>query len=166
MEMKGFQFSDKSNHSPGMPGSYRWTPFYIASPMHTNWKGLFWWLKNTLWCFAVLRPGSASPSGKPSGPGGSMGPLSGHYTQQVWLNTQTLHVLLTRHNKLGLQKWLPRTLTHTLPKQDTAHPLIVHPCPYTHLHIALSPPISLDTEDLSHADRAARWGLQWLSPFL
>ncbi|XP_062340291.1 protein PRRC2B [Osmerus eperlanus] len=51
MEMKGFQFSDKSSHSPGMPGSYR--------------------------------PGSASPSGKPSGPGGSMGPLSGHYTQQV-----------------------------------------------------------------------------------
>ncbi|XP_019937541.2 protein PRRC2B isoform X7 [Paralichthys olivaceus] len=49
MEMKGFQFSDKPNHSQGMPaGSYR--------------------------------PGSASPSGKPSGP---LGPLPTHYTQQV-----------------------------------------------------------------------------------
>ncbi|KAM6986057.1 protein PRRC2B [Aplochiton taeniatus] len=28
------------------------------------------------------RPGSASPSGKPSGPGGPVGPLPGHYTQQ------------------------------------------------------------------------------------
>lgn len=54
MEMKGFQFSDKPNHSPGIPGS-------------------------------SYRPGSASPSGKPSGPGGpqGMGPLPGHYTQQV-----------------------------------------------------------------------------------
>ncbi|XP_066507318.1 protein PRRC2B isoform X2 [Hoplias malabaricus] len=54
MEMKGFQFSDKASHSPGIPaGSYR--------------------------------PGSASPSGKPSGPGGpqAVGPLPGHYTQQV-----------------------------------------------------------------------------------
>ncbi|XP_049321745.1 protein PRRC2B isoform X2 [Astyanax mexicanus] len=54
MDMKGFQFSDKANHSPGIPaGSYR--------------------------------PGSASPSGKPSGPGGpqAVGPLAGHYAQQV-----------------------------------------------------------------------------------
>ncbi|XP_036436536.1 protein PRRC2B isoform X1 [Colossoma macropomum] len=54
MEMKGFQFSDKASHSPGIPaGSYR--------------------------------PGSASPSGKPSGPGAppAVGPLPGHYTQQV-----------------------------------------------------------------------------------
>uniref|UniRef100_A0A4W5K6W6 Proline rich coiled-coil 2B n=1 Tax=Hucho hucho TaxID=62062 RepID=A0A4W5K6W6_9TELE len=49
MEMKGFQFSDKPNHSQGMPGGYN-------------------------------RPGSASPSGKQSGP---VGPLPGHYTQQV-----------------------------------------------------------------------------------
>ncbi|XP_034997242.2 protein PRRC2B isoform X4 [Hippoglossus stenolepis] len=49
MEMKGFQYSDKPNHSQGMSvGSYR--------------------------------PGSASPSGKPSGP---LGPLPTHYTQQV-----------------------------------------------------------------------------------
>ncbi|XP_076867600.1 protein PRRC2B isoform X2 [Brachyhypopomus gauderio] len=54
MEMKGFQFSDKASHSPGIPaGSYR--------------------------------PGSASPSGKPSGPNGPqpVGPLPGHYPQQV-----------------------------------------------------------------------------------
>uniref|UniRef100_A0A673WLU9 Proline rich coiled-coil 2B n=1 Tax=Salmo trutta TaxID=8032 RepID=A0A673WLU9_SALTR len=49
MEMKGFQFSDKPNHSQGMPGGYN-------------------------------RPGSASPGGKQSGP---VGPLPGHYTQQV-----------------------------------------------------------------------------------
>ncbi|XP_063066564.1 protein PRRC2B, partial [Engraulis encrasicolus] len=50
-DMKGFQFADKPNHSPGIPGSYR--------------------------------PGSASPSGKPSGPGApAVGPLPTHYTQQ------------------------------------------------------------------------------------
>ncbi|XP_078141974.1 protein PRRC2B isoform X3 [Centroberyx gerrardi] len=49
MEMKGFQFSDKPNHSPGLSGG-------------------------------SYRPGSASPSGKPSGP---VGPLPTHYTQQV-----------------------------------------------------------------------------------
>ncbi|XP_053710096.1 protein PRRC2B isoform X1 [Synchiropus splendidus] len=48
MEMKGFQFSDKPNHSAGLSGSYR--------------------------------PGSASPSGKPSGP---VGPLPTHFAQQV-----------------------------------------------------------------------------------
>ncbi|XP_068190252.1 protein PRRC2B isoform X2 [Antennarius striatus] len=52
MEMKGFQFSDKSSHSPGIPG-------------------------------ASYRPGSASPSGKPSGPGGPVGPLPTHFAQQV-----------------------------------------------------------------------------------
>ncbi|XP_061603957.1 protein PRRC2B isoform X2 [Phyllopteryx taeniolatus] len=53
LEMKGFQFSDKPSHSPGMPGG-------------------------------SYRPGSASPSGKPSGPGGPVGPLPPHhYTQQV-----------------------------------------------------------------------------------
>lgn len=52
MEMKGFQFSEKTNHSPGISvGSYR--------------------------------PGSASPSGKPSGPGGPVGPLPTHFAQQV-----------------------------------------------------------------------------------
>ncbi|XP_051544844.1 protein PRRC2B isoform X2 [Myxocyprinus asiaticus] len=54
MDMKGFQFSDKHNHSPGIPsGSYR--------------------------------PGSVSPSGKPSGPGAppAVASLPGHYTQQV-----------------------------------------------------------------------------------
>ncbi|XP_067293629.1 protein PRRC2B isoform X2 [Pseudorasbora parva] len=54
MDMKGFQFSDKPNHSPGIPsGSYR--------------------------------PGSASPSGKPSGPGApaTVVSLPGHYAPQV-----------------------------------------------------------------------------------
>ncbi|KTG32718.1 hypothetical protein cypCar_00037251 [Cyprinus carpio] len=52
MDMKGFQFSDKPNHSPGIPsGSYR--------------------------------PGSASPSGKPSGAPTAVASLPGHYTQQV-----------------------------------------------------------------------------------
>ncbi|KAJ8286860.1 hypothetical protein GJAV_G00044180, partial [Gymnothorax javanicus] len=56
MEMKGFQFADKPNHSPGLSGG-------------------------------SYRPGSASPSGKPSGPGGptTVAPLPGHYTQQVWV---------------------------------------------------------------------------------
>ncbi|XP_034048241.1 protein PRRC2B isoform X3 [Thalassophryne amazonica] len=49
MEIKGFQFSDKPSHSPGISGG-------------------------------SYRPGSASPSGKPSGPAG---PLPTHYTQQV-----------------------------------------------------------------------------------
>ncbi|KAL6096806.1 prrc2b [Pungitius sinensis] len=48
MEMKGYQFSDKPNHSPGMSGG-------------------------------SYRSGSASPSGKPSGPGGQMT----HFAQQV-----------------------------------------------------------------------------------
>ncbi|XP_056146590.1 protein PRRC2B isoform X2 [Lampris incognitus] len=52
MEMKGFQFSDKANHSSGISGG-------------------------------SYRPGSASPSGKPSGPGGPVGPLPTHYPQQV-----------------------------------------------------------------------------------
>ncbi|XP_061589639.1 protein PRRC2B [Cololabis saira] len=52
MEMKGFQFSEKLNHSPGLSGS-------------------------------SYRPGSASPSGKSSGPGGPVGPLTAHFTQQV-----------------------------------------------------------------------------------
>ncbi|XP_059405602.1 protein PRRC2B-like isoform X2 [Carassius carassius] len=52
MDMKGFQFSDKPSHSPGIPsGSYR--------------------------------PGSASPSGKPSGAPTAVASLPGHYTQQV-----------------------------------------------------------------------------------
>ncbi|XP_026029435.1 protein PRRC2B isoform X3 [Astatotilapia calliptera] len=52
MEMKGFQFSEKPNHSPGMSGG-------------------------------SYRPGSASPGGKPSGPGGPVGPLPTHFAQQV-----------------------------------------------------------------------------------
>ncbi|KAF3701971.1 Protein PRRC2B HLA-B-associated transcript 2-like 1 Proline-rich coiled-coil protein 2B [Channa argus] len=52
MEMKGFQFAEKPNHSPGISGG-------------------------------SYRPGSASPSGKPSGPGGPVGPLPTHFTQQV-----------------------------------------------------------------------------------
>ncbi|KAM9306687.1 protein PRRC2B isoform 2-T2 [Pholidichthys leucotaenia] len=52
LEMKGFQFSEKPNHSPGISGG-------------------------------SYRPGSASPSGKPSGPGGPVGPLPTHFTQQV-----------------------------------------------------------------------------------
>ncbi|XP_038150898.1 protein PRRC2B [Cyprinodon tularosa] len=52
MEMKGFQFSEKPNHSPGLSGG-------------------------------SYRPGSASPSGKPSGPSGPMGPLPTLFTQQV-----------------------------------------------------------------------------------
>ncbi|XP_077478571.1 protein PRRC2B [Stigmatopora argus] len=53
LEMKGFQFTDKPNHSGMLGASYR--------------------------------PGSASPSGKPSGPGGPVGPLPTHhhFTQQV-----------------------------------------------------------------------------------
>ncbi|XP_066568875.1 protein PRRC2B isoform X4 [Amia ocellicauda] len=60
MEMKGFQFPDKSNHSPGMSA---------ASAPNPN----------------SYRPGSASPSGKPSGPGGpaNVAPLPAHYAQQV-----------------------------------------------------------------------------------
>ncbi|XP_015222707.2 protein PRRC2B isoform X3 [Lepisosteus oculatus] len=61
MEMKGFQFQDnKANHSPGMSAGSAQTP-------------------------SSYRPGSASPSGKPSGPGGptSVAPLPGHYAQQV-----------------------------------------------------------------------------------
>lgn len=51
MDVKGFQFSDKPTHSPGIP----------------------------------YRPGSASPSGRPSGVGGppAVASLQGHYTQQV-----------------------------------------------------------------------------------
>uniref|UniRef100_A0A3Q1GQT6 Proline rich coiled-coil 2B n=1 Tax=Acanthochromis polyacanthus TaxID=80966 RepID=A0A3Q1GQT6_9TELE len=49
MEMKGFQFSEKPSHSPGISGG-------------------------------SYRPGSASPSGKSSGP---VGPLPTHFTQQV-----------------------------------------------------------------------------------
>uniref|UniRef100_A0A665WRM5 BAT2 N-terminal domain-containing protein n=1 Tax=Echeneis naucrates TaxID=173247 RepID=A0A665WRM5_ECHNA len=52
MEMKGFQFSEKPSHSPGISGG-------------------------------SYRPGSASPSGKPSGPGGPVGPLPTHFNQQV-----------------------------------------------------------------------------------
>ncbi|XP_039909222.1 protein PRRC2B isoform X3 [Simochromis diagramma] len=52
MEMKGFQFSEKPNHSPGISGG-------------------------------SYRPGSASPGGKPSGPGGPVGPLPTHFAQQV-----------------------------------------------------------------------------------
>ncbi|NXF90537.1 PRC2B protein, partial [Eubucco bourcierii] len=56
MEMKGFHFSDgKQNMSSG--GA-------VPSP-HT------------------YRPSSASPSGKPSGPAGSMGSVQGHYVQQA-----------------------------------------------------------------------------------
>ncbi|KAM9841363.1 protein PRRC2B isoform 2-T2 [Aulostomus maculatus] len=51
MEMKGFQFPEKPNHSPGISGG-------------------------------SYRPGSASPSGKTSGPGGPVGPLPTHFTQQ------------------------------------------------------------------------------------
>ncbi|XP_072227936.1 protein PRRC2B isoform X2 [Leuresthes tenuis] len=53
MEMKGFQFSEKPSHCHSLSGSYS------------------------------HRPGSASPSGKPSGPGGPVGPLPTHFTQQV-----------------------------------------------------------------------------------
>ncbi|XP_024154889.1 protein PRRC2B [Oryzias melastigma] len=52
MEMKGFQFSEKASHSPGLSGG-------------------------------SYRPGSASPSGKPSGPGGPVGPLPTHFPQQI-----------------------------------------------------------------------------------
>lgn len=64
MDMKGFQFADKQNHSPGMPGGSAPTPYSV---------------------FFLSRPGSVSPSGKPSGPAGAanVGPLPGHYTQQI-----------------------------------------------------------------------------------
>ncbi len=41
------------------------------------------------WTVFLLRPGSASPSGKPSGPGApaAIVSLPGHYTQQVRLNS-------------------------------------------------------------------------------
>ncbi|XP_029108520.1 protein PRRC2B isoform X2 [Scleropages formosus] len=54
MELKGFQFTEKPNHSANMSGG-------------------------------SYRPGSASPSGKPSGPAGpsAVAPLPAHYTQQV-----------------------------------------------------------------------------------
>ncbi|KAG2469666.1 PRC2B protein, partial [Polypterus senegalus] len=60
MDMKGFQFSDKQSHSPGISSGSAPTP-------------------------NSYRPGSASPSGKPSGPGGAanVGSLPGHYAQQV-----------------------------------------------------------------------------------
>uniref|UniRef100_H3DN14 Proline rich coiled-coil 2B n=1 Tax=Tetraodon nigroviridis TaxID=99883 RepID=H3DN14_TETNG len=58
LEIKSFQFSEKLSHSPGISGgSYR---FSSSSP----------------------RPGSASPSGKASGPGGPVGPLPTHFPQQ------------------------------------------------------------------------------------
>ncbi|XP_024918444.1 protein PRRC2B isoform X5 [Cynoglossus semilaevis] len=61
MEMKGFQFSDKPNHSPGISGG----SYSLFFPLLFN------------------RPGSASPSGKTSVPGGPVGPLPTHFTQQV-----------------------------------------------------------------------------------
>lgn len=91
MEMKGFQFSEKPNHSPGMSGgSYRWVEIICRSFYHFRCAPLCnsAQLANSfvlLLFFFYIRPSSASPGGKPSGPGGPVGPLPTHFAQQVWI---------------------------------------------------------------------------------
>lgn len=91
MEMKGFQFSEKPNHSPGLSGgSYRWLGAFSS---HYIKLYIVIGIACKLCHIAVnalnfnesffIRPGSASPSGKPSGPGGPVGPLPTLFTQQV-----------------------------------------------------------------------------------
>lgn len=87
LEMKGFQFPDKVSHSPGIPGgSYR----CVSTEKVSNFS--FFNIKPYESSFSIsrFRPGSASPSGKPSGPGAppTVGPLPGHYAQQVCLRLQ------------------------------------------------------------------------------
>ncbi|KAK2819235.1 hypothetical protein Q5P01_024796 [Channa striata] len=93
MEMKGFQFSEKPNHSPGISGG-------------------------------SYRPGSASPSGKPSGPGGPVGPLPTHFTQQV-PPTQGSMVMHMRPPTTGP---FPNPIQR--PVMQVNKPVIIRPPPY------------------------------------
>lgn len=44
-----------------------------------------WLIHLYYYYYFYIRPGSASPGGKPSGPGGPVGPLPTHFAQQVWI---------------------------------------------------------------------------------
>ncbi|XP_068429563.1 protein PRRC2B isoform X4 [Clinocottus analis] len=92
MEMKGFQFAEKPNHSHGMSGSYR--------------------------------PGSASPSGKPSGPGGPLGPLPPHYAQQV----PTAQGSMVMHMRPPHTGPFPNPIQR--PVMQVNKPVLIRPPPY------------------------------------
>lgn len=92
--MKGFQFPDKASHSPGIPGS----SYRSVCTEHNGFIYLLIYFFSEIFfvtphAFSVpllgFRPGSASPSGKPSGPGAppNVGPLPGHYAPQVFTFT-------------------------------------------------------------------------------
>ncbi|XP_031715947.1 protein PRRC2B isoform X3 [Anarrhichthys ocellatus] len=90
MEMKGFQYSDKPNHSQGMPGG-------------------------------SYRPGSASPSGKPSGPGGL---LPTHYAQQV----PTAQGSMVMHMRPPPTGPFPNPIQR--PVMQVNKPVLIRPPPY------------------------------------
>ncbi|XP_010775265.1 protein PRRC2B isoform X2 [Notothenia coriiceps] len=93
MEMKGFQFAEKPNHSQGMSGG-------------------------------SYRPGSASPSGKPSGPGGQMGPLPTHFAQQV----PTAQGNMVMHMRPPTTGPFPNPIQR--PVMQVNKPVLIRPPPY------------------------------------
>ncbi|XP_059213696.1 LOW QUALITY PROTEIN: protein PRRC2B [Centropristis striata] len=93
MEMKGFQFAEKPNHSPGISGG-------------------------------SYRPGSASPSGKPSGPGGPVGPLPTHFAQQV----QPAQGSMVMHMRPPTSGPFPNPIQR--PVMQVNKPVIIRPPPY------------------------------------
>ncbi|XP_042565209.1 protein PRRC2B isoform X3 [Clupea harengus] len=108
VDMKGFQFSDKPSHSPGMPGGSYSGPACDLTQ---------------LWCF---RPGSASPSGKPSGTGAPVvGPLPTHYTQQQMPTPQGNMVMHMRPPTSGP---FPNPIQR--PVMPVSKPVIVRSPPY------------------------------------
>ncbi|XP_033979503.1 protein PRRC2B isoform X8 [Trematomus bernacchii] len=94
MEMKGFQFAEKPNHSQGMSGG-------------------------------SYRPGSASPSGKPSGPGGQMGPLPTHFAQQV----PTAQGNMVMHMRPPTTGPFPNPIQR--PVMQVNKPVLIRPPPYS-----------------------------------
>uniref|UniRef100_A0A8D2ZW12 Proline rich coiled-coil 2B n=1 Tax=Scophthalmus maximus TaxID=52904 RepID=A0A8D2ZW12_SCOMX len=98
MEMKGFQFSDKPNHSPGLSGG-------------------------------SYRPGSASPSGKPSGP-----PMPTHYTQQM----PPAQGSMVMHMRPPTTGPFPNPIQR--PVMQVNKPVIVRPPPYPNPGSHSAPP--------------------------
>lgn len=71
--------------SPEAPtGEWKWL---CASPSKKTFQHTLALISNGKHYFSLvlllIRPGSASPSGKPSGPGGPVGPLPTHFAPQV-----------------------------------------------------------------------------------
>lgn len=127
-------------------------------------KGLCSLMRSCVGLSFSIRPGSASPSGKPSGPGAPavVVSLPGHYTQQVWLisvpnadREDTLHMANTLICCLMLQMSAPQgsMVMHMRPPTSGPFPNpIQRPVMQVNKTVIIrSPPYHSPGRDLPHS---------------